>query len=114
MTTDPELLQSIATEIDRLGLATFNALDAEQQQLLGPEFIQFFDDMDEFFAGRIDEGIDSVIADQAALDEEVSNRMLEAAEALLEAARIQQEREDRDRERNRDRYENGNRNEMRA
>ena len=113
MTTDPEELQSIANEIDRLGLATFNALDAEQQQLLGPEFIQFFDDMDEFFAGRIDEGIDSVIADQAALDEEVSLRLLEAAEALLETARIQQEREDRERERQRDEREFGD-NEMRA
>jgi len=86
-TTDPAELTRLANLINDLGLDAFNLLDEDQRAALGPEFIEFFEMLDELFGGRIDEGIENVLADQAALDEEVSNRLLEAAEALLEAAR---------------------------
>jgi len=98
-TTDPEELNRLAQEIDRLGLASFNSLDDEQMQALGPEFIEFFDNMDDFFGGRIDEGIGSIVQDQAALDIEVSSKIIAtAADIQLAAAQEFRRGVDADRE----------------
>jgi len=86
MTTDPEELLRIAQELNELGIDAFNLLTEDQREELGPEFIEFFEMLDDLFGGQINEGIEGVLADQAALDEEVSVRMLAAAEALLAAA----------------------------
>jgi len=106
-TTDPEELDRIAREIDRLGLLNFNSLDESQRQALGPEFIEFFEGLDEFFGGRIDEGIGNVVQDQADLDLEVATRMEEAAQAIIDAAAALQreaDRRERERERHRDEH----------
>lgn len=86
LTTDPEELAVLAAEINRLGLANFNSLDADQQALLGPEFIEFFDGLDLLFGDQIAEGIAGVINDQAEADLAVAAKMEEAAQAILDAA----------------------------
>ena len=96
MTTDPEELSRLAEEINRLGLDAFGMLDESQIAELGPEFIEFFEGLDELFGDQIEAGIGQVVQDQADLDIEVAERQLEAAEAIIEAAR-QLEREARER-----------------
>jgi len=106
MTTDPEELNRLAQEINRLGLDAFSMLDESQIAELGPEFIEFFEGLDELFGGQITEGINSVVQDQADLDLEVATRMEEAAQAIIDAAAaLQREADRRERERERDRDE---------
>jgi TP901 family phage tail tape measure protein len=104
MTTDPEELSRLAEEINRLGLDAFNLLDEDQQSELGQEFIEFFEGLDELFGDQIETGISDVVQDQVDLDIEVSNRLLEAAQAIIEAAelaaRLAQEAADRQRREN--------------
>lgn len=85
-TTDPEELSRIGQELNRLGLDTFNMLDEDQREALGPEFIEFFEGIDELFGDQIAEGISSVVQDQADLDIQVATRMEEAAQAIIDAA----------------------------
>jgi len=86
MTTDPEILSRLAAEINRLGLDAFGLLDAEQQAILGPEFIEFFEGLDNLFGGQIQTGIENVSADNQALNEEVATSMTAAAQAQIDAA----------------------------
>ena len=95
-TTDPEELATLAAEINRLGLDAFNMLDEDQRELLGPEFIEFFEGLDDMFGDQIDMGVGQVLQDQADLDLEVAAKMDEAAQAIIDAARAL-EREARER-----------------
>lgn len=85
-TVDPAELSRLAEEINRLGLDAFNLLDADQQQALGAEFIEFFEGLDELFGDQISEGIGGVENDQALLNQEVADRLTEVAELQIEAA----------------------------
>ena len=85
-TTDPEVLAALAAEINRLGLDAFNMLDEDQIAELGPEFIEFFEGLDDLFGDQIAEGISDVINDQAEADLAVAAKMEEAAQAILDAA----------------------------
>jgi TP901 family phage tail tape measure protein len=83
MTTDPAELSALAAEINRLGLDAFNLLSEDQRAALGPEFVEFFEGLDDLFGDQIAEGISTIVQDQADLDVEVANKMLEVAEAML-------------------------------
>jgi hypothetical protein len=84
-TTDPAELGRLAEEINRLGLDAFNLLDEGQQADLGEEFINFFTELDTLFGDQIATGIDNVISDQSALDQEVADVMTAAAQATIDA-----------------------------
>ena len=86
MTTDPGELSRIAAEINRLGLDAFSMLDQSQIDALGPEFIEFFEGLDELFGDQIETGISDVVQDQADLELEVAARLEEAAQAIITAA----------------------------
>jgi hypothetical protein len=107
LTTDPEELSRLANEINRLGLDAFGMLDQSQIDALGPEFIEFFENLDALFGDQITTGISDVVQEQADLDLEVATRLEEAAQAIIDAAAAQERfyRDERDRRRDRHRDE---------
>jgi hypothetical protein len=84
-TTDPAELKRLADEINSLGLDAWNLLDEDQKAALGQEFVDFFEGLDELFAGQIGEGLTGLENDSSALDMEVANAMTDAAQAIIDA-----------------------------
>lgn len=88
LTADPIELASLAEEINRLGLDAFNLLDEDQRKLLSAEFIEFFGGLEDFFGDQIQMGLDAIASDNQAINDEVTNAMLEAAAIQNDAAII--------------------------
>jgi hypothetical protein len=84
-TTDPAELARLADEINTLGLDAWNLLDEDQKAALGEEFVNFFEGLDELFAGQIGEGLSNLDDDSSALDQEVATAMTDAAQAIIDA-----------------------------
>ena len=84
-TTDPQELQRLAEEINRLGLDAFNILDESQQQELGQDFIDFFEELDELFGDQVQVGLDNLSEESSAIDQEVADSMTAAAQSIIDA-----------------------------
>jgi TP901 family phage tail tape measure protein len=84
-TTDPAELARLADEINTLGLDAWNLLDEDQKAALGEEFVNFFEGLDELFAGQIGEGLSNLDQDSSALDQEVATAMTDAAQSIIDA-----------------------------
>lgn len=94
--TDPTQILETSQEINELVNSMFGSLDEAQQQLLGPEYLTFLDEITALAATQIDEALQA-IGDSAqevnleidtTLFDAAAERQMQAAEALLHAAEL--------------------------
>ena len=92
--TDPTMIMDTSQEINELVNSMFGSLDEAQQQLLGPEYLTFLDQITALAATQIDEALQTIGDSAQAVDIQIdttlldaaAERQMEAANALLAAA----------------------------
>lgn len=92
--TDPVQIMNAAAEINSLVDSMFGSLDEAQQQLLGPEYLSFLDEITTLAQTQIDEALQAIGESAQTIDLQIDTtlfdaaaaRQLEAANALLAAA----------------------------
>jgi hypothetical protein len=84
--TDPEQIQSVTAEINRLSQAMFNALGPEQQMARAEAFATYTEKVNAIAQNRLDKTLDRLQATQEAQNERLNDMLMQAARTQLEAA----------------------------